>query len=88
MFTCTVLQANAARVLPVSEILNLVCGRYLESLDERSAHFRFLSTEDNTNTNTHTHTQNEHPCLEGNPKLFLSVRTVEDTTCIRQRYVQ
>lgn len=86
MFTYTVLQANVARVLPVSEILNLVCGRHLESLDERSAHFRVLSTE-TTHTHTNTHETNIR-ASRVTRSHSRAVRTVEDTTRIRQRYVQ
>ena len=83
MFTYTVLQASA--VLPVSEILNLVCGCYFESLDKRSAHFRFLSTKDNTNT--HTHTNTNYRVSRVIRSHSRDVRTIEDTTRIRQHYV-
>jgi len=85
VFTYTVLQANVARVLPVSGILNLVCVCHLGSFDERSAYFRFISTEDNTNTNTHKTNIRVSRVIRSHS---LAVRTVEDTTRIRQRYVQ
>jgi hypothetical protein len=85
VFTYTVLQANAARVLPVSETLNLVCGRYLESLEKRSAHFRFLSTDDKTHTQTNKQNIRASRVIRSHSR---AVRIVEETTGVRQRYVQ